>query len=334
MLTDIRNGRRAEARARGEDVVLLEIAGVRQGAILQTIYKRPDGSGYLYRGIVEVCRDSQLLRLESTIDEGGSTGRREAMVNAMRVSCGEFALGGQNADGSYQISGLLIDAYDSAFDQGALNSLSDDERLDILLPAHPLSRTRTLLKTIATSLELDAGDVASAPATPGEAVTGPRRELSTTVLRRLFAAAERFDLVEQSIEEELATPGGVASPALATAMMQLGIYHHMRDRAGNAVPMLARAESMFVQSIGDDAPPTVLARTHHAISLFKMGRHGQALPLLLRALQQIEKTPVDDGTHTLALATAAQLLVRQGNEQLAAEYLARAQKLLSRIKSE
>src|SRR5687768_2422583 len=151
-LLEYRNQHRAEARARGEDVVLLETVGVRQGEVLNAVYKRAFGTGFSYRGLVEVHQGAQGFRIESEIGEGGMTGTREAMVNAARISCGEFALGRQNPDGSRQVQGLLIDAYDPAFDEGATNALSDDERLDVLLPAHPLSRTRALLRTIAVSL--------------------------------------------------------------------------------------------------------------------------------------------------------------------------------------
>ncbi|CAN5803123.1 hypothetical protein BH18ACI5_BH18ACI5_05610 [soil metagenome] len=48
----------------------------------------------------------------------------------------------------------------------------------------------------------------------------------------------------------------------------------------------------------------------------------------------MEKTPIDDATRTLALANAAQLLARNGGEELAAEYLEKTQILMTRMKDD
>jgi hypothetical protein len=332
-LTTLRNQRRAEARANGEDLVALDIVPAPQGEILQTVWKRPSGLGFTYRGRIEFSAGHHAFCVESEADEGRHTGTREAMVNAARVNQGEFALGPRNEDGSYSVQGLLIDAYDPAFDQGALNSLSDDERLDALLPGHPLSRVRETLATILRTLDVEGSTPAYAPATADEATMGPRRELSLPVLRGLFSAAGRFDLVEHSFREELATVGDTPTLRLATLLMQLGVFQQMRDRPGNAAPILARAESLFVQLKGDEAPETVMARAHHGIALFKLGDHRGAGPLVLRAVEQFEQARVDEGTQLLALATAAQLLAHRGDEQRATRYLQRSQELMARMKS-
>lgn len=132
--------------------------------------------------------------------------------------------------------------------------------------------------------------------------------------------------------EQWTVPGEVPSLELASALMQFGIDRHLNKQAMNAVPALARAESMFVQLSGDDSPQAVLARTHHAVALVKVGRNGQALPLLLRVINVMEKTPVDDATYTLALANAAQLVARKGDAELATKYLDRSRRLMVRIR--
>ena len=143
---EILNEHRAIARANHEDIVLVDVVRMRCGQVLQAVYKRNAGRGFTYRGLTELQQDGARFRIESEIEEGHTTGVREAMVNAARTSCGEFAVGPAKPDGSRTITGFFHDAYDPAFDEGALNSFTDDERLDVILPHHPLSRTRTLLR--------------------------------------------------------------------------------------------------------------------------------------------------------------------------------------------
>ena len=330
-LVEYRNRQRILARSRGEDVVVIEIVPVRQGHVLSSVYKCPSGLGFRYRGVLEFNQETQQFRIESDIGEGGTTGIREAIVNATRASCGEFARGPQNPDGSYQVQGLLIDAYNPAFDQGALNSLSDDDRLDVLFPGHPLSRTRGLLATITASLDLHHDAGVSAAVLETAAIDGPRRQLSLRVVRSLFASFKRFDLLERSLKEELSTSGNTPNLDLATGLVQVGANYHLNGRPGNALPLLTRAESMFVRLLGDEAPPAVVARIHRGAALFKLGRRAEALPLLLRAIKVMESTPVDPAAYMLALATAAQILARQGDGERAAVYAERAKQLMEAV---
>lgn len=331
-LTDLRNHERDKARGRGEGIVFVDVTTVRSVEVLRAIYKRQDGSGYAYRSVLDVRgRDAQ-FRIESVMDEGNFTGRREAMVNAMRAQTGDIALGPIQPDGSRALLGHSHDPYDPAFDDTALNAITDDERLDVLMPWHPVSRTRALLDTITGSLRVDpqAFPVRILAMSPrGEELRGPRRQLSYPVLRGLYTAADRFDLAEQALKDELAELGDTPSLRLATCLMQLGTFFHMRDRAGNALPLLSRAEKMFVDLAGHDAPATAMARANHGIALMKIGRRAQALPLLEQAIRVMEKSPPDDSIYILTLAHAAQLLAERGEERTAAEYVSRAQRLMA-----
>jgi hypothetical protein len=332
-LTRLRNDHRATARARGEDIVQVDMIPVLAGNGLQVIYKRRAGMGYGFRGLLELRGSGHGFRIESYIDEGNNTGTREAMVSAMRVSCGEFALGPQNPNGSYRILGFQHDPYDATFDEEALNSVSDDERIDIVMPGHPLSRTRVLLQMLVSSLEV-AGPLEPPSAPTDSAVQSRRQELSSAVLMAIYGATGRHDLVEHALQERIAALGETASPELAAALMQLGITLHLRDRAGNALPLLSRAERMFVEVSGEGASEAIIARVHHARALLKIGRHGQAGPMFVSAIKTFEKQPVDGQTYLLALASAGQCFAQQGNAAAAAEYLGRAQSLMERMKQE
>jgi hypothetical protein len=331
-LTDLRHRYRAAARAGGEDIVAVEVLPARGGEVLQIIYKRPVGRGYGFRGVLGLRGSKGAFRIESDLGEGGWTGTREAMVNGMRVSCGEFAIGPIGPDGSARILGLLHDPYDPAFDEEALNSVSDDERLDPIMPGHPLSRTRALLDTVRASLDL-AGLLSPVikedPPAPAR-----RQELSFPVLMAIYEAARRPDLGEPALQERIAMLGDTPSPQLAGCLMQLGRLLRMRGRAGNAVPLLSRAERMFIELAGLDAKETVIARTHHAYALVEIGRHRQALPMFISAIKVFEKERFDDRIYLLALAGAGHGLSEQGDTVGAAEYIGRALQLQEAMKQE
>lgn len=330
-LVEIRNAQRANARANDEDIVLVDVVHMRCGQALQVVYKRSAGRGFRYRGLTELQQGGALFRIQSEIDEGHTTGIREAMVTAALASCDELKLNPAKPDGSRTLVGYFHDPYDAAFDEGALNSVTDDERLDVIVPQHPLSRTRVLLRSIAESVMLsESGSTISLLDAPvgGDVLSTPRRQLPWSVVRSLYAAADRHDLVEQSLEEELTQSGDLPSLQRATSLMQLGIFRHIRDRPGDALPVLARAEALFTQLQGESAPSTATARAHHACALVKMGRHSQALPLFITAIKVLEKSRSDDATYTLALANAAQLLAERGDTDRANEYVRRAQQLM------
>ena len=332
-LADLRNLHRTVARAKGEDIVQVDVVAVRECEALQVIYKRKVGLGFGFLGLLEVQGSSKGFRVESYIDEGNYTGTREATVNAMRVSCGEFALGPQNPNGSYRVLGLLHDPYDAAFDEDSLNSVSDDERIDVVMPGHPLTRTRALLQMIVSSLEV-AGPTQPPFAITDSAAPARRQELSSAVLMAIYGAAGRHDLVEHALQERIAALGDVSSPELAKGLMDLGIALYMRDRAGNALPLLSRSERMFIEVCGENGTETIVARVHHARAVLKMGRYGQAGPMFISVIKAYERQRFDDRTYLLALASAGQCLAQQGDAAGAAEYIVRSQRLMERMKQE
>ena len=328
-LREIREVVRSKARAGGEGIVEVDVVPAGGGDALRVLCKRRRGSGYAYRGVLELPRTSGRYVITAEIDEGNHTGVREAMVNAARLSMGEVPLD-QLLQGGGKIPGFALDPYDAAFDEDALHSVSDDSRLDPLLPGHPLSRARASLATIVETLVVDDGENASPVAR--DTVGAPSRPLLPHhVLRSLFASAERHDLVEQSLRAEIDELGDTASLPLARCLVQLGISLHMRGQAANAVPLLSRAGALFEVLVGEDAEPTALTRAHHGVALMKLSQRLQALPLLLKAIARLEKGTDDLATYTLALANAAQL-VAEHDAARAQKYLERAQSLLQRIR--
>jgi len=314
-LADLRPEIRAKARADGEDIVVLGRMPVPHGEALQAIYKRKDGLGCAYRGLIEVQQGTKRFRIASDLNEMRRTGTREAIVNAMLAQCGEFRLGPLEADGSRAILGYFHDAYESAFDEGALNAITDDERLDPILTNHPLSRTRDLHRTIASSLVLSDGVGAASGLTPSDSTgaepTRPRRQLSSRVVRGVFKAAERFDEVEQSFAEEIASYGAGDSPELAKCLVEYGMFLQSQDRPDNAETWLSRAERMSAATLGETATETVVARTQRGYALFKLGRKDEALSILLRSIETLEVDHPESPIHALALSGAWQILAER-----------------------
>ena len=332
-LGDLRRTQRAALRAAGEDLVLFEIVDLKEGTALQCISKRRDGTGYAYRGLIECHCEGTLYRIASDMTEVDTTGVREAMVSAARVQCGEFALGPQNADGSFRILGFSFDPYDPAFDEDAENSVADDEQLDAVLPGHPLSRTRALHQRIAATLRTDRGAVLTATAASHQDSTPLprlRRQLSPRVARVLLAMADRHDLVEQSLQAEIASLDGSSDEGLAACLLELGVFLQMQGRPEDAVPVLSRAERMLTVIEGEDGMRTVVARAHHGYALFRMQRPAEALPLLMRSIAVLEQREPDGMTYAVALNGATQILAGQSDDR-AAHYLERLREVMAKI---
>lgn len=335
-LTALRARLRGESRARGEDIVLVEVADTGAGQALQTIYKRREGLGAAYRSVVELHQGPDRFLVTTDMDEGGFTGSREAIVDAMVAQAGELVLEDPKPDGSRAIKGWFQDAYDPAFDAGALNSYTDDERVDLIVPAHPLSRTRAWLATLASTLTSAGGEarplVLEEHPVPAR---GPRRLLSAAVMRGLYHSAGRKDLVEQLLREEIASCGADPSVRLADCLLQLGIVLDQQAVPRDALPVLARAEALFEALTGADSVQSCIAATHHARVLATLGRPAEALPRFRRAI-----TRLDDAEHEiirmLALAGAGDILAERDDEdeQRAGErYQAAALELLDKLQS-
>jgi hypothetical protein len=334
-LTALREQLRAEARARGEDIVLVEVVETAAGQVLQTIYKRREGPGSAYRSVVKLHQGPDRFQVTTEMDEGNFTGTREALVNAMVAQTGELVLGDTKPDGSRTIKGWFQDAYDPAFDAGALNSYTDDERVDLILPAHPLSRTRAWLATLGSTLTSAGGNAGQALVLeehPAPA-RGPRRLLSETVMRGLYRAIGRIDLVEQSLREEIASCGDDPSVRLAGCLLQLGIVLDEQELPREALPVLARAEGLFEALTGADSVQSCTAATHHARVLATLGRPAEALPRFRRAINAFEQAE-HEILRMLALAGAGDILAERDDEEEQREgerYHAAAQTLIDKF---
>jgi hypothetical protein len=88
--------------------------------------------------------------------ERGVTGERDALVTAQLAERGELEIESAGAPGEPgKIKHWFQDPYDARYSGAAVYSMSDGDRLDVLFPDHPLSKSRKWLGQIQATLEMD-----------------------------------------------------------------------------------------------------------------------------------------------------------------------------------
>lgn len=312
------DGLRAEARtaaaARKGGIVSLVFDRANGVPIAKAISKFPDGMGHTYEGAVLIrFRDAE-YRLSLQARERGTTGMREAMVSALLMQLGVLTLPVVKAPAqSAPIEGLTADPYDAAFDGAALNSLTDDERVDHVLPGHPLSKVRRWLdavqQTLAVAPDLLADVVA--PAASSNETAGTRHRIPAFAIGILFLQTGRPDLAEQYMSEGIPMRDGEPvpdTPRLGDTLILLGVAREVLGRAEDAAWAHLRAVRTFAATRGDDHPDTVRARSNLGRVYALLDRHAEAEPLLDGVIPVFEAA---GNTSELAIAVNALGLVRQ-----------------------
>jgi tetratricopeptide (TPR) repeat protein len=252
------------------------------------------------------------------------------MVSAQMWELGEVVLEPPEQPGGPQrLKGWYFDPYDARWDDGAENSVTDDERLDDLLPQHPLSRVRAHLRQVRESLTLrgepPAGD-GTADATPQSDL---RRFASPAVVRELLWKAERFDLIEAAITAHIPEISAThCGNELARELLMLGLVQGRQDKLLAARESLTRAHQLFSAQAGDRHPDTATAATHVARILLDLGRLLDAERFFRKALDVIETTPPNDLVLGMTLSGYGRLLLQQDRASDAMPYVLRAQELV------
>jgi hypothetical protein len=128
--------------------------------LFQFIYKREDGRGYLYGGMLFIPRQETMCVIGSSCREHGVTGSREALVTIQLAEEGRLEIERfptPDATGEEgEVRNWFRDPYDPEYRGRVLRSMADDEKYDALAPHHPLSRLRRTLSTVRRTLRFDA----------------------------------------------------------------------------------------------------------------------------------------------------------------------------------
>ena len=140
----------ARSIAESTQAGLVEAGRSDDGARAWLIYKKRDGKGYFFTGMLfDFSREPD--RVWTVISgEHGTTGVREATVTQELLAAGELTVDEFETKFSR-------DPYDPSYagvERSLLRFLSDDARYDDRFPDHPLTRVRALLQAL-------PGDLAS-----------------------------------------------------------------------------------------------------------------------------------------------------------------------------
>ncbi len=161
-MDDIRSFYRSIYVKNGLGLVECESAVVDGCAALRNIFKipqKPHGMNYI-GSITVPFRDFSFV-VQSLCFEQGVTGVRDSIIFGEMLAEGQVKLG-ETVNDQTPLEGWWRDPYDASLQTPPLRNLSEDAKYNAQFPEHPLSRLRSTLQRLETSLRL-ALDVKSAP---------------------------------------------------------------------------------------------------------------------------------------------------------------------------
>jgi tetratricopeptide (TPR) repeat protein len=260
----LREHYRREAAAAEGAIVSVETVSVQGIPCVEVIKKFERRPAYAYEGVLAFGFDAYHYVLTVESIERGTTGVRDAVVTGHLVERGELEISEDPGPDGASVRGWFLDPYLEVYDGPVLHSLSDDERLDVLFPEHPLSKIRSVLGRIMKTLRFDPSlrsgmpprSGAAAIPTPGierSRTDRARRPLKAATVGTLFVRAGRnkaaMGFLEEAVQEAESAPDGPGS-GLAEAAMELGHLHVILSEGdpGKAQALLRRAAGLFEQS--------------------------------------------------------------------------------------
>lgn len=332
-LTAFRDEWRTRLRRAGQDIVLVETFGGGGRTGLTVGSKRREGLAANYGLSITIpIANAGAYRIVADFTEGTFTGQRDALVSGAVVATMGLQLEDEvDAHGGRSIKGFFQDAYDAAFDRGALNSYTDDSRVDIMQPSHPLSRMRAWIAHLAQSIQFDdgpPGGPAVLDETPSPA-RGPRELLASATMRYLYDTANLIDPLVSLLSREIAAAPLEPTADLALTHLYLGCLECKRQCWTDAIAPLREAERLYAAIGQAQSFGTAEALTRLGVALAETGQSNEALAALRRAIPLFETFP---SVHLEAIARsrAAVILVTfdtAGAMEEAQRHLTRAQDL-------
>ena len=145
------------ARPGGIVSVIPRVAASRPA--IEIIYKRTEGMGYRYTGMLVVEFGAYWCQVTGVFGERGLTGFREAKLTARLLEGGLIKIRKHPfyrrvfTRSSGYVEGWFVDPYDAKYRGIVLRSVADSEEYDEQFPDHPLTRLRSTLETVRDSLQ-------------------------------------------------------------------------------------------------------------------------------------------------------------------------------------
>jgi hypothetical protein len=295
----------------------IEVAAI-PGLLLITKARAGLGSLFVGRLVFPLAGPHYVVEVVSS--EGGVTGQREAIATAALAQRGELRFEPpESPGGPSRIKEWCQDPYDPAFDPGALNCLSDDERLDAVLPRHPLSKIRATLTLIRNTATLEApmplGTVPGWPPASADTREPRRGRMSSGTVGLLCFQAGLFHQSEQAFMDSIAeseTDGRAPDVDVAHQLLLLGLSCDCQGKHLDAVSFFQRSERAAV-AVGPDHPLVAQAVNNQARAHLAIKDHAAAEPLFERALALFESKD-GEGTN-VAIALNGLGAVRNAQER-------------------
>jgi hypothetical protein len=150
-LDQVRASSRRLAESRGAGLVEATTGDCASGSYGLTIYKRSQGTGFIFTGMLWMRVGSYWLVWTTVDGERGMTGVREAVVAARLAEAGELTI--EQFETSW-----AADPYEPSYsgvERKVLRYVSDADVYDELFPDHPLSRVRRVLRDLPSSVMAD-----------------------------------------------------------------------------------------------------------------------------------------------------------------------------------
>jgi tetratricopeptide (TPR) repeat protein len=285
----------------------IQVAAI-PGVLVITKARHGLGASYVGRMLFPLVGPHYVVQMEAA--ENSVTGERDAIAGAALAQIGEIELEPPESPGTpgRRIKGWFQDPYDPALDRDALNCVSDDERLDALLPKHPLSKIRAVLALIRNTATLDPSPALESASSwrPATADTSePRRgRMPSLALGMLCFQAGLFHQSEQAFADSIAeweAGGRGADPDLANHLVLLGLSYDCQGKHRDAVPIFQRSERAATAALGPDHPVVAQAVNNQARALIALNDHTAAEPLFERALAMFESVEGQETNAAVAL---------------------------------
>ena len=252
-----RRDHRARAAERGGGLVSVEFVELPHGmTALEVITKHPYRSGYGFEGRLVIDANGERYTVQIVGDEEIRTGVRESIVNAVRMQRGEIDVlammsGPVDANGGRAIPGMKLDPYDSAYDAEATYAASDDPRIDVLLPKHPLSFIRATLQRVRSTWESGSGGAhTGSPRSAIPVSSGPKLILSDDAVRELrqMASDEPRETASDPVTAQ-APRSGFDLRRLAVPLAVLGLMAIARGVGGDDTGQVIAGAGMVVAGV-------------------------------------------------------------------------------------
>ena len=258
-----------------------------------------------------------MYRLTLEAGEHGRTGSREAITTALLFQLGELTLpiGIPSAAGT-KLPGWMKDPYDDGYEGPTLHALSDDDRLDAILPGHPLSKVRRWLGAIQHTLAIPddlRGDLVEPPA--GVSGGESRHRISAYALGFMYLQGGRPDVAEPFLAEGIPRLDGepdITDPRVGQRLMLLGVAREMIGKLDEAASAHEWAVRAACATAGESDHETVRARANLARTYAALRRPDDAEPLLDAVIPAFE---AQGNESELAVAVNALGLVRQSQNR-------------------